>query len=87
MALINPPPTDAIGKAVNGTVGILDGWRNFFQSIYTICNALTMSGTTARRPTVGLWVGRTYFDTTLGYGIWLRSINPTVWVNSAGAPV
>lgn len=31
---------------------------------------LTSSGTTAQRPTTRLYVGRTYFDVTLGQPIW-----------------
>jgi hypothetical protein len=27
-----------------------------------------------------------YFDTTLGYPIWLESVNPDVWVDATGTP-
>lgn len=92
MALINTPPNTAVDTLAQQDgayqlTGVLDGWRNFFQAVYGICTALTTSGTTAKRPTVGLWIGRTYFDTTLGIPIWLKSTGPTVWCNSAGAAV
>jgi hypothetical protein len=54
--------------------------------VFVVCSALTQSGTTAQRPTSLLWVGRTYFDTTLGYPVWLLSTGPDVWVDATGAP-
>lgn len=90
MSIINQPPTTAVDRldtdnyGIASLPGVMDGWRNFFNSVYTICNALTMNGTTAKRPTVGLWTGRMYFDTTLGYPIWYKTAG---WVNSAGAAV
>lgn len=92
MALINSPPNSPVDVAVAEgrslrLVNVTEGWRNFFMSTFTICSALTMSGTTAQRPTRPLWVGRMYFDTTLGLPIWVRSLSPTVWVNAAGGVV
>ncbi len=89
MALVSSPGTTAVdAQDKDGRlVGVSGGWRNFFNSVFNVCNGLTMSGTTAMRPVVGLWVGRMYFDTTLGLPIWLKSIGPAVWVNAAGAPV
>jgi hypothetical protein len=43
-------------------------------------------GTTAARPTAGLYPAATYFDTTLGTPIWRNAAN-TGWVNSAGSSV
>lgn len=84
MALINQP---AEGAVVDENGAPTPGWRPFFSAIYMLLVAMTQSGTTAKRPTSFLWVGRPYLDTTLGIPIWLRSVGPTVWVNSAGAPV
>lgn len=53
------------------------------QIILTIGN----NGTTAARPTANLWVGQSYFDTTLGKPIWIKSLNPTVWVDATGSTV
>ncbi len=80
MALIGQPGTDPVDRQVNGTnTEVNQGWRNFFQAVFNILTALTMSGTTADRPTKFLWVGRPYFDTTLGMAIFLKTVNPIVW--------
>jgi len=55
----------------------------WFGAIGRLANALTGAGTTANRPTVGLYAGRPYFDTTLGYVI---HYNGTAWVDSTGTP-
>lgn len=86
MSLVSSPgtsPVDTQGKD-GRIVGVSGGWRNFFNSVYNVCNALTMSGTTANRPTVGLWTGRMYFDTTLGKPIWYKTAG---WVDATGAAV
>jgi hypothetical protein len=44
-------------------------------------------GTTANRPTAALRIGEFYYDTTLGYPVWVHSLSPTVWHNAAGIPV
>ena len=41
-------------------------------------------GTTAQRPTVGLYVGFQFFDTTLKKPIWW---NGSAWVDATGATV
>lgn len=86
MALIGSPGTSAVDdQASNGRLTtVSSGWRNFFVAVFNICNALTMSGTTANRPTVGLWTGRTFFDTTLGRPIWYKTAG---WVDATGAAV
>jgi hypothetical protein len=45
------------------------------------------SGTTANRPTTNLFIGRPYFDTTLGKPIAIKSLGPTVWVDGVGTVV
>jgi hypothetical protein len=84
--LISPPGTTAVDEqdGKGKITGVNGGWRNFFSAVYNICNALTMSGTTANRPSAGLWVGRMYFDTTLGKPIWFKSPG---WVDAAGGAV
>ncbi|MGI0034324.1 MAG: hypothetical protein ACRD98_00450 [Nitrososphaera sp.] len=62
-------------------------WRAFYSALASIATALTQSGTTAQRPIVFLWVGRPYFDTTLGLAIWVKSVNPIVWVRGDGGAV
>lgn len=87
MALINSPPLSAVDTQDNrGRIGApSEGWRNFFQSVYAICNAVTMSGVTADRPATLLWIGRTYYDTTIARPIWY--VGAGVWHNAAGVPV
>jgi len=88
MSLVNSPPTTAISSLVGGQLTPpSEGWRSWFNAVYNVTNALTMSGPTAQRPVKLLWVGRTYFDTTLGLPIWLESITPTVWIDATGTPV
>jgi hypothetical protein len=63
-------------------------WTTFFSNAYQLLNALTLSGTTANRPTKFLFVGRTYFDTSLGaHGkpIWVASVSgvTATWIDSA----
>lgn len=86
MALISSPGTSPVDTqgADGQLVGVTGGWRNFFNSVYNICNALTMSGVTGNRPTAGLWTGRMYFDTTLGKPIWFKTAG---WVDATGAGV
>lgn len=55
--------------------------------IHNICFSLQQSGATSNRPTSILWLGRRYFDTTLGIPIWVQSVGPTVWVDATGSPV
>jgi hypothetical protein len=45
------------------------------------------NGATAARPIAGLYIGLLFFDATLGYPVFVKSLNPTVWVNGAGGVV
>lgn len=62
-------------------------WAQWFSRIHTIATSLQQSGPTSDRPTTVLWIGRRYFDQTLGIPVWVQSVRPTVWVNASGAPV
>jgi hypothetical protein len=42
------------------------------------------SGPTGSRPSPS-FVGQGYFDTTLGFMVWVSQITPPTWVNAAGA--
>ena len=88
-SLINQPPSTAVQTSdpLDGSPMVPVEWRNFFQSTYAICLALTQSGTTAQRPVKLLWTGRMYWDVTLGKPIWLKSVGPIVWVDATGTPV
>jgi hypothetical protein len=59
-------------------------WSNWFSQAFLILQASSQSGTTADRPTKGLYVGRTYFDTTIGKPIWYEGPG---WVDATGTGV
>jgi hypothetical protein len=80
--MIQAPPNQSQLQDVTGKVSPL--WQLFFSNVFSSVTALQQSGTTAQRPTKGLYIGRPYFDTTLGYSI---NYNGTVWVDGAGTPV
>lgn len=65
-------------------------WASLFHSLQQTAFANTRSGPTASRPTSSLdgrWIGMPYFDTTLGFIIHLKSVNPDVWVRYDGTSV
>jgi hypothetical protein len=63
-------------------------WVIHHEKVNNYASANADAGTTANRPTSGLWIGRPYFDTTLGYRIHVKTVNPTpVWVRYDGAVV
>ena len=61
-------------------------WSSVFSRWHTIIVSAQQSGTTAQRPTKVLWIGRRFFDTTLGKPVYIRSVGPAVWVDGAGIP-
>ena len=71
------PPTDPPGAV-------------WFAKLQLIVNASVQSGTTANRPTQGLFTGRFYFDTSLAAGvgrpIWRNTAN-NGWVDADGVSV
>lgn len=62
-------------------------WMQWFSRVHDIVLSLQQSGPTSDRPKKVLWVGRRYFDTTLGKPVWFKSARPDVWVDAAGVPV
>lgn len=62
-------------------------WQSVFSRWHSIIVTGQQSGTTASRPTDQVWVGRQYFDTTLGKPVYVKSVRPIVWVDSAGTVV
>ena len=64
-----------------------DNWIKWFSLVGQQVQTIDNSGATANRPTKGLFIGRQYFDTDLGYPVYLKSVRPNVWVNSAGTTV
>lgn len=76
------PPINTPVQERNATV--TRHWQEFFTSVFNAIQAQQASGTTLQRPNKGLFVGRTYFDTTLGYRI---EYNGTQWVRWDGVAV
>ena len=54
----------------------------WFSTTAKLLTALTASGVTGDRPTAFLWVGRPFFDTTLGQPIWYDGSG---WIDATGA--
>lgn len=59
-------------------------WSAWLHQAFLCCFATQDSGPTGSRPTTELWIGRRYFDTTLGKPVYLRSTGPNVWVDGVG---
>jgi hypothetical protein len=89
MALLNTPPENAVDEQ-GGRVN--QGWAQFFSNVSGLLTAVTLSGTTAQRPTSLIWIGRPYFDTSLAGGngmpIWVSDVTAGVvtWVDATGTP-
>lgn len=62
-------------------------WAGWFSVAHSILQDVSNAGPTTNRPTTVMYVGKTYFDTTLGKPIWLKSGPPAVWVDATGAAV
>lgn len=61
-------------------------WQDWFHSIRAhVLDITVLAGPTAQRPTKGLWVGKSYFDTTLNKPVWLKTVSPVAWVDATGA--
>lgn len=85
---VSPVPTDT-RISDNGT--LTRTWQAWFSSVYFWLRPIGASGTTTNRPvasgSIPLYIGQTYFDTTLEKPIWLKSLNPTVWCDATGSTV
>jgi len=76
--MIKPPPNQ---QAIQGEHSITVHWQHFFSDVFDAILAQQGSGETANRPTRKLYVGRPYFDTTLGLPIWYDGSG---WVKADG---
>lgn len=79
------------GPIVDASGSLNPAWAVWLSRVGGSANAVRESGPSANRPTDGLWIGRPYFDTTLGYEINVKSVPPrpapAVWVNGDGVVV
>jgi hypothetical protein len=63
-------------------------WASWMSLANRAIQSVRQSGATANRPTSNLWIGRTFFDTTLNKPIWVKAVSPAVvWVDATGAIV
>src|SRR3990167_5213971 len=72
------------------TINVRPEWASLFASLQAVAYAQTRSGTTAQRPTSemnGRYRGMPYFDTSLGYTVFLNYASSNVWVDATGAVV
>jgi hypothetical protein len=85
MSLSPMPPDDLIVSRAGRLVPV---WQAFMESIATWLGPVGNYGVTANRPSDTsrhpLYIGQGYFDTTLGYPVYVKSRNPTVWVDGGG---
>jgi hypothetical protein len=85
--LLSAPPTRGTVDEMdpNGRiVRVSRPWSAWFDGVFLAVFALYQSGTTAQRPTTRLWIGRPYFDTTVGHII---HYSASGWVDSQGNAV
>lgn len=79
------------GPFVDADGNLLTAWAVFLNRTHNNARTLQESGTTADRPTSLLWIGRFFFDTTLGKPIWVKSVPAkpaaAVWCDATGASV
>lgn len=62
-------------------------WAGWFSTAQNILTAASSSGPTTGRPIMNQYVGMPYFDTTLGFPVWLKTPGSSpVWVNATGTP-
>jgi len=68
---------------------IMPVWANWFTSAWRLLNTIEASGPTSKRPVSNLFIGMTYFDTTLNKPIWLKSFSAgvSVWIDATGTSV
>ena len=63
-------------------------YQSWFAAIQRWLGPIGQNGTTAARPTKNLYVGLSYYDTTLGYPVFVHQVSPSIiWHNGAGAAV
>lgn len=67
------------GKLVEQDGSANTSFKQWLSNVHRVIVSLQQSGTTANRPASILWIGRRYFDTTLGLPVWW---NGSAWVNS-----
>lgn len=80
---LQPFPLDSALPVTRGMASWPKPLGNWFARAWQIIAAAEQSGITAARPVKNyeLWIGRPYFDTTIGLPIWW---NGSDWIDAAG---
>ena len=86
MSINTPPIQQALTVTPTGAAWP-KAWANWMSQAWAILAAVEQSGVTADRPTTNLWIGRTFFDTTIGLPIWYDGNVVTGWIDAAGNQV
>lgn len=79
MSMIGPPPNN------DGTVST--AFAKWFSKAYVLLFSIQNAGATDKRPTNDLFIGKFYYDQSLGKPIWLHSVSPIVWHDASGTVV
>lgn len=97
MSMVSPLPNGAPIGTFKGRDGkdvpiqLHPQFNAWLSSVQNAVRPLGGNGPTTARPVNTaanpLYIGQDFFDTTLGLKVSVKSLNPTVWVNGAGAPV
>lgn len=80
--MISAPPSQSKISEEGGMPN--SSWVEYFSDVFKSVRALQNSGTTAERPTKGLYIGRPFFDTTINRPIWYTGTN---WIRADGSVV
>ena len=81
---LSPVPQN---NSIDGKNPMLAMWQAWFGAIQQWLGPIGQHGATTARPTSNLYVGLSYFDSTLGKPVWVKSLGPTVWVDATGGVV
>lgn len=77
---------DTQGKIIS----VKPAWSSFWSQVGQIEFADTRNGPTSSRPTSSMparFIGMRYFDTDLGFPVYLATASTDVWVRYDGTPV
>ena len=83
---LQPIPTTT---TISDKYGNMDRtYQSWFAAIQRWLGPIGQYGTTAARPKNNLYIGLSYYDTTLGYPVFVHQVSPSIiWHNGAGAAV
>jgi hypothetical protein len=79
---LTQPPTGE-GIQIQGSLGRYgNGMTIFFRTAFIVIFDMQNSGPTGERPVENMYVGKPYFDVTLGLPIWYDG---SQWIDATGA--